>query len=511
MSVHSGCSSNTIVTGFQRTGSRLLLVAAILGSSCGCPTANQGPSPPSKPSKPAVPVRLIVVDDMQLADAVDREWRARAEGEIRIRRMTTDEILKDSGRPLPADAIIYPSGLIAELATRDLIAPIGDEVVNDSNVDRDDTDRPRFARRDIFELIRQRDIVWGEQIYAVPLGSPTFVLFYRQDLFDHFGEGPPASWSEYQRLALLLSVRENLGELSPPEGTPWYGVVEPLGPGWAGQTLLARAGGYARHRNYLSTLFDLYTMEPLISTPPFVRALEELVAAARLGPAEAVGYSPSDVRRELLAGHCAMAITWPSRAKSDTAAVESETREPVSIGVVELPASGEVYEQGDAEWQKRENPEAGYVTLTGIAGRLGSVTKSSRRPQAALDLLLRLSSTDWSIAISPQSPATTLYRTSQMQSAESWIDEGFEPAIAIEYAEVVRRADRRPLHLSSPRIPGRARYLAALDEAVQAAIQGDQTPAECLAAAAKRWQSITEELGVESQKAAYWRSLGMEP
>jgi multiple sugar transport system substrate-binding protein len=319
-------------------------------------------------------------------------------------------------------------------------------------------------------------------------------------------------------LAERLSLRENLGDLAPSADTPWYGAVEALGPGWAGQTLLARAGGYARHRNYLSAQFDPYTMEPLIATPPFVRALEELVAASQLGPAEAVRYRPSDVRHELLAGHCAMAITWPSHAEGDRATVEPETHESLPIGVAELPPSSEVYEPGDAEWQKREDSEAGRVTLLGIAGRLGSVTKSSRRPQAALDLLLRLSGTDWSTAISPQSPATTLYRTSQMQSAGSWIDEDFEPTVARDYAEVARKAmskdpetHQHPLWLCSLRIPGRARYMAALDEAVLQAIQGDRTAAECLDAVAERWRKITAELGVKSQQAAYWRSLGMEP
>lgn len=511
MSANSGCSANTITTGHRWRGRWLLPLAALSALSCGCPKTNDGTKTHPNGPKSPVPLRLVVVDDPRLADAVEREWRARAEGEIRVRQMATDEILKDSDRRLAADAVIYPVGLIGELATRDLIVPIADDVVNDRTSGNGKTNRPRFARRDIFELVRQQDIVWGERVYAVPLGSPAFVLFYRRDLLDSLDERPPTSWSEYQRLALRLSDRENLGESAPPEGVPWYGVTEPLGPGWAGQTLLARSGGYARHRNFLSALFDLDTMEPLIATPPFVRALEELVAAAQLGPTEAVGYSPSDVRRELLAGHCAMTLAWPSRAEVDGAEVRPETRGSLPIGVAELPASSQVYEPSDAEWQKREDPEAGHVTLTGIAGRLGSVTKSSRRPQAATDLLLRLSGTDWGTAISPQSPGTTLYRTSQMQSAGSWIDEDFEPAMAGDYAEVVKQAHRRPLHLCSPRIPGRPRYLAALDEAVQQAIQRDQTPTECLEAAAERWRTITDDLGVESQKAAYWKSLGIEP
>jgi hypothetical protein len=50
-----------------------------------------------------------------------------------------------------------------------------------------------------------------------------------------------------------------------------------------------------------------------------------------------------------------------------------------------------------------------------------------------------------------------------------------------------------------------------LDEAVHRAIRGDATAEACLRDAAAEWQQITAEIGLEQQKAAYWRSLGMEP
>jgi len=484
---------------------RRIIAAALLALLCGCP-ANEVPTPAPKPPEAQKPLRLLVVDDPGLAEAVERQWRARAEGGIEMRQMTADELLDKRRGRLGADAVVYPSGLIGELAERRLIVSIGDDVVNDKA-----ESGPRFARRDIFELIRQREIAWGEQVYAVPLGSPTLVLFYRRDILQKLGLDPPASWDEYQQLASRLSRREDIGEAAPPEGAPWYGAIEPLGPGWAGQVLLARAAVYARHRSYLSMVFDLDTMDPMIAGPPFVRALEELVAAARFGPPEAIGYSPGDARLELLAGHCAMAVTWPSCAGNDGMADASQHIEQLPIEVAELPASRQVYNPSEAKWQKREESETGRVTFLGVAGRLGSVTKASRQPQAALGLLLRIAGTEWSQYISPHSPATTLYRSSQMASAESWMDESFEAATSRQYAELVRQSHRQGLWLSSVRIPGRKRYLASLDEAVHRAIQGDQGPTECLKAAAVKWAEITAEYGVEEQKGAYWRSLGMEP
>ena len=66
--------------------------------------------------------------------------------------------------------------------------------------------------------------------------------------------------------------------------------------------LLARAAAYAKHRDQYSALFNVETMEPLVAGPPFVHALEELVAAAKLGPADPLGYDPAAARAGLLEG-----------------------------------------------------------------------------------------------------------------------------------------------------------------------------------------------------------------
>ncbi len=104
------------------------------------------------------------------------------------------------------------------------------------------------------------------------------------------------AWAETTaRLGRISSVGQiagqpqGIGRCRPPAEAPWRGTVEPLGPGWAGLVLLARAAPYAKSQSNYSALFDMRTMEPLISGPPLVRALEELAAAAKLGPAEQLG------------------------------------------------------------------------------------------------------------------------------------------------------------------------------------------------------------------------------
>ena len=54
-------------------------------------------------------------------------------------------------------------------------------------------------------------------------------------------------------------------------------------------------------------------------------------------------------------------------------------------------------------------------------------------------------------------------------------------------------------------------YIAALDQAVHAARSGAQTPQEALTETAEAWTALSQELGLESQREAYTRSLGLEP
>ena len=74
----------------------------------------------------------------------------------------------------------------------------------------------------------------------------------------------------------------------------------------------------------------------------------------------------------------------------------------------------------------------------------------------------------------------------------------------------MRRTQDQSIWLSSVRIPARHEYLTALDRAVEQAIAGDPAK-EALTTAASQWQQITDELGRDKQKAAYSRSLGLDP
>jgi multiple sugar transport system substrate-binding protein len=494
--------------------SLLLLLAGCLKAD------DESKKPVARPLE-GVTVRLAVVDDAALAAAVVRvkgEWNAQTGSELEVIETTETELLQ--AERLPADCVLCSSCLLGVLAERKQLAPVPRKVLHNAE----------WAG--VFSLLRLREAVWGDQPMAVPFGSPVFCCYYRADLLEKLGRRPPKTWDEYQALAKLLA-KNSPRPLGEGQGVrAWCGTIEPLAPGWAGQVLLARAAAYSKHRDNFSTLFDIETMEPLVSGPPFVQALEELVAAAKLGPADRLKYDPAAVRAAFWNGQCGMALTWPSAAQEGrgergegkgrhTASADiSDSRSslsplpsplsPLRVGFVELPGSRRVFNLANHNWEQRADDEDTRVPLLTISGRLGVVDKKSDHVDAAFQLLLWLSGSDMSPQVSAASPSTTLFRKSNVASPGAWVEKPVPATAAGQYADATEATLSHEQWLGSLRMPGRAEYLAALDEAVAAAVRGEKSPLDALLDVDGNWQKITERLGLERQKAAYRHSLGLE-
>ena len=482
----------------ESTGSfRLLLLAAFLLPGCGT-----SPPPDSQPA--ALPLagtklRLMVAEDPAIAAAVRQlkdEWNAQTGSELDVREMTERELV--AAESLPGDAVICPSHVLGALAERHLLAPVPKALCHE--------DAGPWS--DVFDLLRLHEASWAGQPLAVPFGSPVLCCYYRADLLEKLGRRPPQTWTEYLELAKLLN------QPRPAAGGARFGAIEPLGPGWAGLVLLAHAAPYAKHADNYSTLFDIETMEPLVAGPPFVRALEELVQAARSGPAVQLDYDPAAVRAAFWKGQCGMALTWPTAARgaSSPQAASIASQPPggtFQIGFAELPGTTEVYNHGARAWSARPEGSDLQVPLLGLAGRIGVVGAATDASDAAFQLLFWLSGTQLSPRVCAVSPATTLFRRTQGDAPQEWVEKPVSASAADAYAKATQQTLRRGQLLLAPRLPGRGEYLDALDEAVRSAARGVRSPAEALAGAAARWREITNKRGLERQKAAYQHSLGL--
>jgi multiple sugar transport system substrate-binding protein len=443
-----------------------------------------------------IQLKLAVAGDPEMAAAVGRlqgEWNSQTGAEFQVLQITENDLAQSVSKNLPADAVICDPRFIALFAQQKRIVPVPASMQK----------TPQWA--DIFDLVRHQDVAWGGDVAAVPFGSPVFVIYYRVDLIEKLNCKPPQTWAEYQELAKLLAgMKQSTAE------SPWFGAAEPLGPGWAGLVLLARAAPYAKHRDNYSTLFNIKTMEPLLTGPPMVRALEELIAAAKLGAPDSLQSDPVAVRAAFWQGKCGMAIAWPSAAdrhSGEKSAIAGQSSFPV--GFLELPGSNKVYNINNQTWEIRLEEENSRVPFLSLAGRAGMVGKESTQQEAAFQLLVWLSSEQNSPQICPASPAATLFRHSHLKQPGLWVEKDVTPSAAAIYAELSAKTLHSEQWLGF-NMPGREEYLAALDRAVQSAVRGELSPAEALLKASERWREITEKKGVDQQRTAYLRSLGLE-
>src|SRR5262245_6785720 len=302
-----------------RPSRELLLLCSVSALLlAGCP--NNSSPPPVAKNGAETPLTLLVIDNPQLGEAIARAWRADTEEELKVQGLTPAQVEK-AGR-LPGDAVVFPTGLLGQFAEAGLILPLDETALED----------PDFDHRDVFTPLRMGEMRWGNRTMAVTLGSPRLLLAFRTDIFEKLTLKPPADWTEYQATLERLADRAQLGDLAPAADQPWHAALEPLAEGWAGQVLLARAAAYALHRDQVSPLFKFGSLEPLITEPPYRRALEELAAAVKAGGFGEMQLSPTQALDELLAGHAAMALCWPAptAAKTDSQA---------KIGFALLPGS----------------------------------------------------------------------------------------------------------------------------------------------------------------------------
>ncbi|MEZ6070396.1 MAG: extracellular solute-binding protein [Pirellulales bacterium] len=470
-----------------------------------------------------VELRVLIVDDADLAEAIRQsqgEWQARTDGGYVVTEATSAELLD---RPaLNADVVVYPDAMLPELVERGWLMPLDESVVVD----------PQMKWADVFEMLQLRETRWGPTTYAAPLGSPLLVCLYRRDLFEQAGRQPPATWAEFDELSAYFADRKHWPESLRPDTA--VGSLEPTADQWAGVTLLARAAGYAKHRDQYSTFFDIASGEPLIDTPPVVRALEELTTVARTRGSTAA-LTPPQAFAALFEGNVAMAITWPTSAEAcgpsprrqttlrrldhspddDLPVDDSPVDElkgnsgPLDVGVAPLPGSTVVYHHPSSAWQDRRDDEDTSVTVLGVSGRLVSIAGDTPHPAAAAQLVTTLCGPDQVTTLAITSPWCTLSRVSQTLEPEPWAGGPVAVDLPADYgAHLEQRLTTSPFCFAV-RLPQRREYLVALGSAVQMAIDGTQTPAEALSAAADAWRTIAEQHDGQSLEPLLRRNLGL--
>jgi multiple sugar transport system substrate-binding protein len=436
------------------------------------------------------PLLVTVVGSQETADVLRREWSARSESEIDV-RVVTPEQAADEAR-LNSDLVLFPTAMLGELAEADALLPLDEEL----------SERDAFDQTDLLPLARQYEGNWAGETLALPLGSAIPVMVYRSDVFETLKLDPPRTWEEYAGAATKLREAAEAGTL--PDGVD-VAVLEPTEPSDAARQFLVRAAAYARVPGRYSGLFEFSSMKPELTSPAFVKALDEYRAA--LGETE-IAAEPIDyaeASRRLLAGEAALGVTFLLAAPGLESEESLERAAPVAVAPV--PGSVAFWQPRDETWQSREAAET--VPVWGDFGMLIGIGRSVADRSRAVRALESIIDPEIGTPVSASGVGTSPYRKSQLGSIARWTKLPAALPANAQYAAAIERTHSAPDHLLLPRLPGRERYLQALADEVRLALSGDKTSEAALADAAAAWEKITDEIGRDSQVRAYRASLDL--
>ncbi len=492
----------------HRVGAVGLLAGALaLWALAGCGGDGGGGSKDGPPAKPFEGVKLVVgvVGDPALLPSIKSqrgEWSARTGAELVVLDRPVDPAaVRD------VDVIVYPGDRMGDLVASGGLAPLPDSVIKPPEAPAPEGTEATpeappdpLAYQEVVLAYRDQVARYGPDRMGLPIGGSALVLAYRRAAFDDrsareaakaagLALEPPATWEQFDALAQFFHGRAR-------PGVALAFGADPEGIGDA--IFLARAATLAWHRDQFSFLLDSETTEPRVASPPFVEALQSLVALKSFAPPGAEKFDAEAARKAFRDGDAALLIDLAERAGTWGS-------EGADIGVAPLPGSPRVFDPSRKAWEDVKPPNRPSYLPSG-GGWLVGVASATTRKAAAEDFVKYLAGPDSTNRLRAERGFPMLGVRSP-QLAQGLTNPRGAPGVEVRpWADAVSKTLNADKVSPGLRIPDAAGYLADLTRARVAAI-GGEPPQAALSGLAKAWAERTARLGPPRQTWHHRRSL----
>ncbi len=355
---------------------------------------------------------------------------------------------------------------------------------------------------------------WGNKMVQYPVDGDRHYMKYRKDVFDNaeykkkFKEktghdlAVPRTWEEYDEVAGFFNNWDWAGD-----GKPHFGSAEVTKrDDLMFSAFISRAAAYAKNPNVKGGFFfDLKTMEPLINTPGFVKALEMFVKAKRFFPPGGDSFGLGDEIFSFGGGQTLMSYSWDD---AFIQAMEPKSAIRNKVAAAPLPGSYEVWNRNTKKWDKFKEPStAPYITW----GWTSAVAKASKNKDMAFDYLCFFSNEanalhDLQIGRFGVNP----YRNAHFE-VSFWTDKlGWDKSVATPYVTTLASMDKSKNRVFDLRVPGVNQFMTSMAAGVAEAMAGQKTPQQALDSVAKEWSKIVERIGKDKVREAYANVVALE-
>lgn len=422
-------------------------------------------------------LKMLVVDDSELAKETGRRWAAEGQFELIVETCTAQEI-RDKKFVVDAnvDLLVMPAALEPEFVAADQLVEIPVHSL----------ESPEFSQGGLLAHFRGNLATLDERQYSLPLGAPQAMLLIHESLAKLEGFSP-LTWE---------SVKQSLANVDEDKRK----IVYPDAGDWLAWSLLARAASTVRASNDRSVMFVIETLEPLIDSPGFIDALEKMQAeAAALNPD--APRTPNDVFRMVAEGKALAGLGWPNPLGNTGSSGDSIA----GVYPWRLPGSVRRYSRKQSAWFERKPTEQSRFDLFGIDGRCVGVTTASLHAGTSMELAIWMSN-KFSNELCTQSVASGPFRKTHLVKPNLWIGMPVLPDAAEQWASEIEASHAALLPVVFPPLAGRDEYLAVLASGVRKCLVNEKSAEEALHETSTEWASITEKHGVDVQKTRIrWR------
>jgi multiple sugar transport system substrate-binding protein len=393
----------------------------------------------------------------------------------------------------------------------------GDMGVKDLLSDMPDWVKTQIDFDDYVNYLKPPVGTWNGKIHRVTIDSDCHTLNYRTDVFsgpdlakqwkDSGGQGdwgPPKTWQQVQAITKFLKGKKF-------KGKDVFGFLDQPKP-WGGfgfYFLASRATAYAKYPGEKNWLFD-ENFKPLINSPAFVRAIQDVVDALPSEPPDQINADGNTTAfQQFVTGTGSLLEWWGDigtfARTSDTATIG----EVLDFSI--LPGSDDVYNFRTQKWEKlasgpNQAPNMAYLGW-GIYV-MKSVDADPKRQKAAWSAAAHLGGKDLSMWTAAYPSGFQPYRKSHT-NLDLWALAGYDKKYIGAYMDSQSTSYNHPNSAIEPRIPGIFQYYSIAEDELSKVYAGKETAQQGADNVAAAWEKLTDKLGRDNQVKYYRISMGL--
>ena len=369
---------------------------------------------------------------------------------------------------------------------------------------------------DIGPFFRNFSATFQGRTYTVPMDGDFQMVYYRKDILARDHVKPPATWDDYLAIAKRYNGKDLNGDgkgdygscIAKKRAAQSYWMIYSIAGAFL-QSLGTKQGAF----------FDVKTMQPLIQNAGFARALDIYNETTKYAPPDERNLDVGATRGLFTSGRCMFSLDW---GDIGTLAIDPKTSTVQNkVGSIILPGSRQVVNRKTGKLvacTKVTCPyaingvnHAPFAAYGGWSGAVNAASDTKTKDAAYAFLSYMSQPAQANVDVTLGKTGFNPYRASQFKNLRLWIKAGMSKAAAEDYLGAIRRSLQSPNMILDLRVPKAAQYEGVvLDTALAQFLAGEISRDHAMKQITDGWNSITDKVGRDKQRAAYAGSLNIQ-